>query len=150
MNFEVFDIIVFASGAVIGFAICFIFKNNLNKNTSSHSLSHNSETSIESLQQEMDRKHVATEDFFLEANETLKAAEKKLADLRGQLVSNAKSLTQLELSKSTLTQEHITSDTSPELAEPPKDYSTNFSHGTLSEGFGLKTDLQDEEPKRTI
>lgn len=147
MELEVFDIIVFVTGIIVGFAGALIFralskKSALDKHQSAGA-------TIEALQHEMDRRQVLADDHFLQLHGHLAAAEKKLADARKAVYEGAASLSTVELDRGE--QETSSVNSESELSAPPRDYADKLANGegTLSENYGLHRPTV-EEPNRAI
>lgn len=148
MNLEEFNIIVFVTGAIVGFVIALVFKS-ITKSTEKESSNSNSIT-IKSLQQELDKKQVIIDNFFSDSNGHLIAAEKRIAEMRKTLADGASQLSNVNI---TGPAEALNPETSEEsLTEAPKDYALkeDSEQGMLSEQFGLKKVSESLEPKRTI
>ncbi|MCO4786450.1 MAG: DUF1043 domain-containing protein [Marinomonas atlantica] len=147
MELEVFDIIVFVTGIIIGFAGALIFRSLSKKGSSDKHRS--AGATIEALQQELERRQVLADDHFLQLHAHISAAEKKLADARKAVLEGASSLATVELEKPEETKE---TDSDSELTTaPPRDYAAKESsdEGTLSESYGLHRNAS-EEPSRAI
>lgn len=147
MELEVFDIIVFVTGIIVGFAGALIFRSISNKGASNKHRS--AGPTIEALQQELERRQVLADDHFLQLHAHISAAEKKLADARKAVLEGASSLANVELEKNEETKEEV--NESEYTAAPPRDYAakTDTDEGTLSENFGLHRNTT-EEPTRTF
>lgn len=152
MILEEFNIIVFITGVVAGFAIALILKSITTKNTKKNAVSNTNAITIKSLQEELDKKQVVIDNFFSDSNDHLLALEKRLAELRSSLSNGASQLSHVQIapaSPSTPQQELANEDS---LSEPPRDYApkSDDGQGMLSEKFGLKKQAEFTEPKRTI
>lgn len=150
MNLEVFDVIVFVTGAAIGLIVGLSIKGAAGKwlgGTSEQNPSEYSGFTPDSLQNELDRKQVMIDDFFNETNVTLKQTERLMASLRNKLASGAQQLSSIEL-PSVRIDEGSAHSSNEQPIEPPKDYALKRDQqdsGTLSEGYGLNK--ADEESK---
>ncbi|MGO3343919.1 MAG: ZapG family protein [Marinomonas sp.] len=149
MNLEEFNIIVFVTGAIVGFAIALVLKSILSKNAEKASSSRQDAITINSLQQELDQKQVIIDNFFSDNNELLLATEKRLAELRKTLSEGASQLSQIEI-PATITITQNQTATEKEVTEPPRDYALtkDAEPDTLSEEFGLKSKPENLEPNR--
>ncbi|RDL45788.1 DUF1043 domain-containing protein [Marinomonas piezotolerans] len=145
MELEVFDIIVFVTGIIVGLAAALIFRAVSKKAAMENHRS--TGATIESLQHELERRQVMSDDHFLQLNTHLQAVERKLLDVRKAVNEGAATLSTVEFAKP-----EADTDSVPEsvTAAPPRDYATKdkTDEGMLSESFGLKTPV--EEPKRTF
>jgi len=148
MNLEVFDIIVFITGGILGLIIGLSTRNTARKNT----LVGQEKTFSSperSLQQEMDRRQVLVDDFFLNTEENLATLDKHFQQLKHKLVDGAKQLSSTDPVQRS--QDDMIDEYSLKTPEPPKDYSADTSTGTLREDFGLR--LQNPivpEPQRNM
>lgn len=146
MELEVFDIIVFVTGIIVGFGGALIFrafskKNALDKHQSAGA-------TIEALQHEMDRRQVLADDHFLQLHGHLAAAEKKLAEARKAVFEGAATLSTVQLDKND--QSADASEDDSDISAPPRDYADYATGGgTLSENYGLHKPAEDE-PKRAF
>ena len=138
MNLEVFDIIIFITGAALGLIIGLILKKgNLNATKKTTNGTH---IPSEAVQFEVERKQTEIDDFFTEANEKFIVAEKAVLELKRQLSTGTNALATSKVASESLNSPETgsteTEEKTPE--EPPKDYSIDTS-GTLSEDFGLQS-----------
>jgi len=143
MNLEVFDIIIFITGGVLGLIIGLTVKKSQHSTTNTTT---NTQASTETMQFEAERKQAAIDDFFTDASEKLISTEKAISELKLKLSTGASSLATTQAinsSQPTVTAEEINNNTETP-AEPPKDYSTNAS-GTLSENFGLQAESEQNQ-----
>ncbi|MGO2354538.1 MAG: ZapG family protein [Marinomonas foliarum] len=151
MNLEEFNIIIFITGIIIG-CVATLFVKSLNTRQNKQTMSNSSVITIKSLQQELDSKQVIIDNFFTDSNEHLIAAEKRLAELRNCLASNAPQLSNVKIESHQTTTSVLTDDS--EITEAPRDYALKKDKepGMLSESFGLDDRNRDSdlEPKRTI
>ena len=145
MELEVFDIIVFVTGIILGFAAALIFRALGKKGAMAKHQS--TGATIEALQNELERRQVLADDHFLQLNNHLQGVEKKLADVRKTLNEGASSLSTVEFTKPEAEPESTTES----ISAPPRDYATKgqTDEGMLSENYGLHRQTI-EEPKRTI
>ncbi|TDO99901.1 ZapG family protein [Marinomonas balearica] len=148
MNLEVFDIIVFLTGAALGFIVAIIAKNISQKGAQNRATSQG--LTVNSIQQELDRKQVMVDDYFTATNEQLIMLEKRVSELRKSITTGAEHLSATTISaqpKSSEPDEEI-----PVVAQPPKDYASKEerSEGMLTEGYGLKTKSSELEPTRSV
>ncbi|MEL0613420.1 ZapG family protein [Marinomonas arenicola] len=150
MNLEEFNVIVFVTGAIVGFAIALVLKSITSKSTEKDSSSSSNAITIKSLQQELDKKQVIIDNFFSDSNEHLLTAEKRLAELRKNLSSGASQLSHIDIPASINPQS--TSAVEEDITEPPRDYAlkSDTEQGMLSEDFGLKNKPESLEPTRAI
>ena len=150
MNLEEFNVIVFVTGAIVGFAIALVLKSITSKSTEKDSSSSSNAITIKSLQQELDKKQVIIDNFFSDSNEHLLTAEKRLAELRKNLSSGASQLSHIDIPASINPQN--TSVVEEDITEPPRDYAlkSDSEQGMLSEDFGLKNKPESLEPTRAI
>lgn len=134
MELEVFDIIVFVTGIIVGFVGALIFRALSKKSTNDK---HQAGAAMEAMQHEMERRQVLADDHFLQLNAHLAAAEKKLADARKAVFDGAATLATVELEKPEVTSTNNT-DTE-EVTAPPRDYAAKSGddEGMLSENYGL-------------
>ena len=147
MNLEVFDIIVFISGAALGGILGFIAKSVTTKASLSSTATQPNQPTAIAQQHEQAKKQVIIDDYFNDTNQHLEALEKQLTELRSRLIKDAKLISTVEL-KTAKIEAPQTNETEP--AEPPKDYYTKTSSGTLTEGFGLQNAEQNpKEPARS-
>lgn len=145
MELEVFDIIVFVTGIIVGFVGALIFRALSKKSTNDK---HQAGAAMEAMQHEMERRQVLADDHFLQLNAHLAAAEKKLADARKAVFDGASTLATVELEKPEVTDANNGTD-SEEVTAPPRDYAAKSGNdeGTLSENYGLHRKAE-EEPSR--
>ncbi|REG81783.1 DUF1043 family protein [Marinomonas pollencensis] len=150
MNLEEFNVIVFVTGAIVGFAIALALKSITSKSTEKDSSSSSNAITIKSLQQELDKKQVIIDNFFSDSNEHLLTAEKRLAELRKNLSSGASQLSHIDIPASINSQS--TNVVEEDITEPPRDYAlkSDAEQGMLSEDFGLKNKPESVEPTRAI
>lgn len=150
---EEFNIIIFVTGIIIGCIATLAFKSFSSKNSAKSSNPAANVASFQSLQQELDKKQVMIDNFFSDSDQQLQAAEKRLAELRQNISSGAK-----QLSNITITPPPVSSTQDApqveqeEVTAPPRDYAvkTADDEGMLSEKFGLPQGNEELEPKRTI
>ncbi|MBM6549869.1 hypothetical protein [Marinomonas ostreistagni] len=147
MELEVFDIIVFVTGIIVGFAGALVFRAVSKKSASDKHQS--AGATIDALQHEMERRQVLADDHFLQLHGHLAAAEKKLADARKAVYEGAASLSTVELEKGE--QEAGSANSESDLTAPPRDYADKLGNGegTLSENYGFNKPTV-EEPQRVI
>ena len=146
MNLEVFDIIVFISGAALGGILGFIIKSVTTKANLNNPVTQPNQVTPVAQQHEQAKKQVIIDDYFNDTNRHLDTLENQLTELRSRLIKDAKLISSVELKPSKVTAPQ-TDEAEP--AEPPKDYYTQTGSGTLTEGFGLQnTDKNPKEPTR--
>lgn len=152
MNLEEFNVIVFVTGAALGFVVALILKSITAKAAYKQNTSTSTAVTIKSLQAELDKKQVIIDNFFSDSNEHLSAAEKRLAEFRNTLSNGASQLSMVEISSKPATATNPTPEDEFDVVEPPKDYAlkTQSEQGMLSEKFGLNDHSTNLEPKRTI
>ena len=146
MELEVFDIIVFVTGIILGFAGALLFRAVTKKGRLDNSQS--AGATIEALQHELERRQVLADDHFLQLNAHISAAEKKLADVKKAVFEGASTLSTVKLSEPEV-EEEASEESS--LTAPPRDYAAkgDADEGMLSESFGLHKQTT-EEPNRAI
>ncbi len=151
MNLEEFNIIVFVTGAIVGFAIALVLRSITSKSTEKESSSSSNAITIKSLQQELDKKQVIIDNFFSDSNEHLLTAEKRLAELRKNLSSGASQLSHIDIPVS-INPQSTPVAAEEDITEPPRDYALkdDAEQGMLSEDFGLKNKPESLEPTRAI
>lgn len=147
MNLEVFDIIVFISGATLGGILGFIAKSVTTKASQNNTATQSDLSTPVAKQHEQAKKQVIIDDYFNDTNQHLEALESQLTELRSRLIKDAKLISTVELKPAKIDAPQINE---AEPAEPPKDYYTKTGSGTLTEGFGLQnTEKNPKEPART-
>ncbi len=144
MNLEVFDIIIFITGAALGLIVGLTVKKG---QQSASNTPNQANLTTEAMKFEAERKQAELDDFFSQTNEKLLSTEKVISELKQQIATGASSLASIEIeSKDTpIKEDNEESIATP--AEPPKDYSSNTS-GTLSEGFGFKAESTEQNPSK--
>ncbi|ADZ91048.1 ZapG family protein [Marinomonas mediterranea] len=149
MNLEVFDIIVFLTGAVLGFIIAIVAKNVSQKGAQNRAASKG--LTIDSVQQELDRKQVMVDDYFTATNEQLIMLEKRVSELRKSITKGAEHLSTATISAQPTSIDESDVEKVAE-AQPPKDYASkeDSAEGMLTEGYGLKPQPSELEPNRSI
>tara|TARA_Y100000310_G_scaffold300584_1_gene336382 strand:- start:7 stop:450 length:444 start_codon:yes stop_codon:yes gene_type:complete len=147
MELEVFDIIVFVTGIILGFVGALAFRALSKKNA--HDSHKSSGATIEALQQEMERRQVLADDHFLQLHAHLSAAEKKLADARKAVLEGATTLATVTLEKPE--SDSNSSNQQDDVTTPPRDYASKSGtdEGMLSESYGLQRKPV-EEPTRAL
>jgi uncharacterized membrane-anchored protein YhcB (DUF1043 family) len=152
MNLEEFNIIIFITGIILGCITTLAVKNFMAKSTKK-TVSSSDMVTIQSLQQELDKKQVIIDNFFIDSNEKLTFVEKHISSLRNTLADNAKQISNVTIESKSNTTDHETdtSESSTPVA-PPRDYALKKDKepGMLSEQFGLSNKDSELEPKRTI
>lgn len=150
MILEEFNIIVFITGVVAGFAAAFALKSITSKNAKKNAMSNSNAITIKSLQQELDKKQVFIDNFFSDSSENLLAVEKRLSELRSSISSGASQLSHVKVPPAPVAPQEQAAEDS--VSEPPRDYAPkgDDGQGMLSENFGLKRQPEYTEPKRTI
>jgi len=151
MNLEEFDIIIFATGIVLGCIATIAVKNAAAKKT--QKVSSNTDTlSLKSLQQELNDKQAIIDTLFINSNEQLVIVEKRLSNLRNTLSESSKQLSHVVIESDSTQKQEEASDSIDDIT-PPRDYApkTDKEPGMLSETFGLdETKPEIEEPKRGL
>ncbi|GAB3476219.1 Z-ring associated ZapG family protein [Marinomonas epiphytica] len=150
---EEFNIIIFVTGIIIGCIATFAFKSLSSKgNHTASSPSAASAASVQSLQQELDKNQVIIDNFFSDSDQQLQAAEKRLTELRQNLSSGAKQLSNISISAPQTANPDAEPSPESEVTAPPRDYAikSETDEGMLSEKFGLPKDNETIEPNRTI
>ncbi|MFT2109794.1 ZapG family protein [Marinomonas sp. 2405UD68-3] len=145
MNLEVFDIIIFITGGVLGLIIGLTVKKGQPSSTNATT---STPQSTEAMQFDTERKQAIIDDFFTDATEKLISTEKAIAELKQQISVGASTLATSQIINKTqsATVEEGNKGEVATPAEPPKDYSTNAS-GTLSENFGLQSKNEQDQDK---
>ncbi|MCB5160552.1 ZapG family protein [Marinomonas algarum] len=148
MNLEEFNIIIFITGIIIGCVATLAFKSFGSKNNKQDD---SNIITMKTLQQELDNKQVIIDNFFSDSNEHLATVEKRLADFRKCLADNASQISNVAINSNAQEEKAEESKTDSGY-EPPRDYALKSEQepGTLSDDFGLKSDTDEVEPKRTI
>jgi len=148
MNLEEFNVIVFITGIIVGGIATYSIKNLLAKSNIKQPDTTGNLVTMKSLQQELDNKQVIIDNFFADSNEQIIMVEKRLAELKNNLASNASQLSNVKIDSAPTSQPN--DENIP--AEPPRDYALKQAQdqGMLSEAFGLKEPDIELEPKRGI
>jgi len=144
MNLVAFDLIIFIVGGAVGLAAGLYFKKS-KKHTQTTTTDG---TSVNTLQQDIDKKQVVIDSFFEDANDALTQTERLVARLRNQLAAGAAELSATKV-PATNKIDKIENPTESSLAiEPPRDYALKEdtdSPGTLSEEFGFSQEQTKEK-----
>ncbi|KZN12692.1 ZapG family protein [Marinomonas sp. TW1] len=148
MNLEEFNVIVFITGIIVGAIATYSIKNLLTKSNIKQPDTTSNLVTMKSLQQELDNKQVIIDNFFADSNEQILMVEKRLAELKSNLASNASQLSNVKMDSAPASQAN--DENIP--TEPPRDYALKQAQdqGMLSEAFGLKDSEIELEPKRSI
>ena len=152
MNLEELNIIIFVTGAILGCIATLAIKSATSKSANKVSASSSSAATIQSLQQDLDKKQVIIDDFIADSSKQLQATEKHLQALRKALASGASQVSSVSIAETATQTPSIESEEITDTA-PPRDYALkgDSDEGMLSEKFGLDGNPdKDFEPKRTI
>ncbi len=145
MNTIAFDLILLMVGIATGLAIGF----HISRKKADQPITTEGNISVTMLQQELSEKQNSIDDFFSNADSTLKQTENLIALLRSELAAGASKLSTKELLTSSITDETKSTMKDDLITEAPRDYAPKSNEdgpGTLSEEFGFSQPQIEEKP----